>query len=540
MKDNMIKKLSIIVLFITSLLFTMQANAGFREALSALQHKDAELMLTEVEKAIETKNYDGVYLFVPTLSSWYASGQFVPKVVRDEAIAKLAQVKEKTWVDISVDNSWESFLTESQQLRLSRSLQQMRGLDFPYQEILRHFLLSLPESNQQQTMDEITKHANEQDEAEIAAENLGESILNTKDATHQQRLAAIEHAASLGSLRFQVLLAELQLGEQENIYDFKNLAKSGVVKLSKEKAYKQLEDIAKSSDVTWQDGDGICLVGDAYRDGLFGREKSNNEAYLWYLRGLLRGQGGGICDDRMQAAYKQGWVLLYDAENVKNIVPMNNRTYFYKFDETQTPKAIADYQAHQDLPILQIDVAFPNYRVKVYEDGRVEYATIRENTPAHWLYPQSNEKNRKVSVYLLTQSKVISGKYVWNIGRKQVKALMGDLGLMGIFSIPLKNNAGCICDGGEASVVTQILVRDNKKEKRINFYSWLLSRNAKEKYLTYGAEDAIKTIIEQYIPTQDLRCGDKVLGEQYFDCVAADKKIEESGNQWLAQQKSKK
>jgi hypothetical protein len=537
----MLKKVSLLVLVITSLLLSLQAKAGFREALSALQHKDAEQMLTEVEKAVKEEKYDGVYLFVPTLSSWYASGQFVPKAVRDEAIAKLAQVKEKTWVDIQVEASWENFLTESQQLRLSRSLQQVKGLDYPYQEILRQLIITLPESNQLQAIDEKTKHANELDEAEIAAENLGENILDTKDATHQQRLAAIERAASLGSLKFQVLLAELQSGEQRNNYGFNALAQSGIVKLNKEIAYKLLEDIAKSSDLAWQDGDGICLVGDAYRDGLFGREKSNKEAYLWYLRGMLRGQSGGaICDDRMQAAYKQNWVQLYDAENVKNIVLMNNRTYFYKFDETQAPKSIVDYQSQQDLPILQIDVEFPNYRLKIYEDGRVEYSTIRENTAAHWLYPQSNEKSSKVSVYLLTQPKLIRGKYSWEIGRKQVKALMGDLEKIDIYSIPSKNDAGCICDNHEASVVTKILVRGNKKEKRINFYSWLLSRNAKEKYLNYGAEDAIKTIVEQYIPTQDLRCGDKVLGEQYFDCVAADKKIEESGNQWRAQQESKK
>lgn len=516
------------------------AHAGFREALSSLQHKDAELMLTEVEKAVKTKNYDGIYLFMPTLSSWYFKGEFVPKAVRDEAITKLAQVKEKTWVNITVDNSWASFLTESQQLRLARSLQLVRGLDFPYQEILRQLLLTLPESNQLQEIDEKTKHANEQAKAEIAAGNLGENNLDTKNATHQERLAAIKYAASLGSLSFQVLLAQLQSGEQRNNYGFNALAQSGIVKLNKEIAYKLLEDIAKSSDLAWQDGDGICLVGDAYRDGLFGREKSNKEAYLWYLRGMLRGQSGGaICDDRMQAAYKQNWVQLYDAENVKNIVLMNNRTYFYKFDETQAPKSIVDYQSQQDLPILQIDVEFPNYRLKVYEDGRVEYSTIRENTAAHWLYPQSNEKSSKVSVYLLTQPKLIRGKYSWEIGRKQVKALMGDLEKIDIYSIPLKNNAGCICDAGEASVVTQIIARKDKKEKRMNFYSWLLSRNAKEKYLTYDAEDAIKTIVEHYVSTQDLRCGDKVLGEQYLDCVAADEKIKANGEQWLAKLKSK-
>lgn len=525
----MLKKFSLI-LVLTCSMFSLQANAGFREALSALQHKDAELMLVEVEKAVKAKNYDGVYLFVPTLSSWYFKGEFVPKAVRDEAIAKLAQVKEKTWVNITVEASWESFLSEPQQLRLSRALQQVKDLDYPYPEIMRHLLLTLPESSQLQAVDEKTKHVNELVNAEIAAANLGENNLDAKNATHHERLASIERAASLGSIRFQVLLAELQLGEQKNSYDFNALAKSGIVKLDKEAAYKKLEHIAKSSEMAWEDGNGICLVGDAYRDGLFGREKNNKEAYLWYLRGTVRGQSGDICHDRMQSAYKQDWIKLYDPENVKNIVPFNDWKSFSAFNETQAPKAIVDYQEHQDLPILQLDVAFPYYRLKVYEDGRVEYA-------AHWLNPQNI---KEVHVRLLTQPKLIRGEYSWEISRKQVKALMGDLEKIGIYSIPLKNNAGCICDAGEASVVTQIIARKDKKEKRMNFYSWLLSRNAKEKYLTYGAEDAIKTIVEHYVPTQDLRCGDKVLGEQYLDCVAADEKIKANADKWLAELKSKK
>ena len=112
---------------------------------------------------------------------------------------------------------------------------------------------------------------------------------------------------------------------------------------------------------------------------MFGREKSVKEACLWYLRGYLRSHGGGdTCVDRMQFAYKQGWIELYDVNNVKNILSFKDRVIFSKFNETQQPKAILEYQAHQNLPVLQINENYPNYRLKVYEDGRVEYATIGE------------------------------------------------------------------------------------------------------------------------------------------------------------------
>ncbi|MBC7756525.1 MAG: hypothetical protein H7Z20_07795 [Bdellovibrio sp.] len=53
-----------------------------------MQHKDAELMLIEVEKAVKTENYDGVYLFVPSLSAWYFQGEFAPESIKRAAIDK--------------------------------------------------------------------------------------------------------------------------------------------------------------------------------------------------------------------------------------------------------------------------------------------------------------------------------------------------------------------------------------------------------------------------------------------------------------------
>ena len=55
----MLKKWSLI-LVLTCSIFSLQANAGFKSALSALQHKDVESMLTELERAVKAKNYDGV------------------------------------------------------------------------------------------------------------------------------------------------------------------------------------------------------------------------------------------------------------------------------------------------------------------------------------------------------------------------------------------------------------------------------------------------------------------------------------------------
>lgn len=537
----MLKKVSLIILVITSLLFNLQANAGFKEALSALQHKDAERMLTEVDKAVKAKNYDGVYLFVPTLSNWYFTGEFVPNSIKDEAIAKFAQVKKGTFADIYVDASWESFLNQSQKERLAKSLEKVENLDFPYQETLRQLLLTLP-GDYQAPIDEKTLRVNEQYEAYTNAERHSENTVSTKNITHQDRLAIIERAAILGNIRYHVLLAQLQIGEQKNIYGFDGLAQSGIVKINKESGYKQLEDIAKSSDIPWLGGDGVCLVGDAYRDGLFGREKSDKEAYLWYLRGYLRGHwGGDTCVERMQFAYKQGWIELYDVNNVKNIHSFNNWVNFSKFNETQQPKAILEYQANQKLPVLQIDENLPNYRLRVYKDGWVEYATIREYDgyeTVSWFYP----KKTKIHAGRLNSPNIIQGKYEWKVSRSKVKSLIDSLEKLNLNDIPSHSYEVCLCDGGETQTETKVSVRANKSDKWMSFNSWMLRRepNFKLGKEIFPVEAGVKTIIEKHIPTQALRCGDKGLGEQYLACVAADKRIEEAGNQWLVNLKAKK
>ena len=537
----MIIKRFFITLLTMSLLFSQTARAGFRDALFALQHKDAELMLAEVEKAVNNKNYDGVYLFVPTLSYWYFKGEFVPKNIKDDAIAKLALFKKGTFADIYVDASWESFLNQSQQGRLATSLGEVDNLDFPYQETLRQLLLALPR-DYQAPIDEKTQRVKEQYEAYQNAERHSENTVDTKNMTHQDRLAIIERAASLGNVRYQVLLAELQIGEQKNIYGFDGLAKSNIVKINKELGYKQLEDIAKSSDIPWLGGDGVCLVGDAYRDGLFGREKSDKEAYLWYLRGYLRGHlGGNTCVDRMQFAYKQGWIELYDVNNVKNIHSFNNWVNFSKFNETQQPKAILEHQANQKLPVLQIDENLPNYRLRVYKDGWVEYATIREYDgyeTVSWFYPTKT----KIHAGRLNSPNIIQGKYEWKVSRNKVKSLIDSLEKLNLNDIPSHSYEGCVCDGGETQTETKVSVRTNKSDKWMSFNSWILGRepNFKLGKKIFPVEAGVKTIIEKYIPTQALRCGDKGLGEQYLACVATDKKIEIDGNNWLAEQKAKR
>ena len=115
---------------------------------------------------------------------------------------------------------------------------------------------------------------------------------------------------------------------------------------------------------------------------------------------------------------------------------------------------------------------------------------------------------------------------------------MEDLNLNNIFST---NYESCICDVGETQTETKVSLRTGKGEKLMSFNSWLLIRspNSKSEKKIFSDEAGMKSIIEKHIPTHWLRCGGKVLGEQYLGCVAADKKMEEVGNNWIAEQKLK-
>jgi hypothetical protein len=123
----MLKKVSLIILVSTSFLFSLQANAGFREALSALQHKDAELMIAEVEKGVVAKNHDGLSLFISTLNAQYLREEFVPEqVIKD-------RLRRDYRLPLDYENQfirWDGFLSESQVSRLAGILQRQKSIDY--------------------------------------------------------------------------------------------------------------------------------------------------------------------------------------------------------------------------------------------------------------------------------------------------------------------------------------------------------------------------------------------------------------------------
>lgn len=123
----MFKKIGLVT-FVTTLFVSLQANAGFREALSALQHKDAELMLTEVEKAVKAKSYDGLSLFVSTLDDRYQREDFVPENIKKNRLRRDYRLPE------GYENEfirWDAFLSITQQAHLINLLENIKSFDFP-------------------------------------------------------------------------------------------------------------------------------------------------------------------------------------------------------------------------------------------------------------------------------------------------------------------------------------------------------------------------------------------------------------------------
>jgi hypothetical protein len=121
----MLKKLSLI-LVLTYSMFSQQAYAGFREALSALQHKDAELMVAEVEKAVKANNRGGLSLFISTLNDRYLREEFVPEQVLKDRLRRDYRLP------LDYENQfirWDDFLSETQVAKLADILQRQKSID---------------------------------------------------------------------------------------------------------------------------------------------------------------------------------------------------------------------------------------------------------------------------------------------------------------------------------------------------------------------------------------------------------------------------
>jgi hypothetical protein len=499
----MLKKFSLIALVIASLLFSLQASAGFREALSALQHKDAELMLTEVEKAVETKNYDGIYLFTATLFNQYRKGMYLGAGHQQE----LAKLKPAFRFDPSVkalevphSEAWSGFITDIQRLELLKQLEQ------------------IPESSD--------KNINSLNQ--ILLNNLkGGGVTPTK---FEIPFEIIKTKLDLAFVKIGITNPEnYGYSETEGIKNYRK-----TVGIDKKAGYKILADVLLEDDsLSYMQLDATCLMGDAYLNGEGGFSRDAYQAMLWYKRAYTRGyysDRNGCAAKGLLSLYRSGDLAHYDADLVSKVAASKGiLPHPWEMKNYNLPDLIIKHrQAMTALPVISIQVTSPSYSIDVFSDGLVRYKTIRG-----MFYDRNN-------LYLYPFKKfpenTVLGLDEWKIKPKLVKKLLSEIKQLGFYEMPERYYEVCLCDMGETQTETFVVIRDKNIEKITSFSSWVLGKEKRTYYdgerSVFNEEAAILMLLEKYIPTRHLRCGVNVASAEYVACMANEHAVETQAAAW--------
>jgi hypothetical protein len=496
----MLKKLSLI-LVLTCSMFSLQANAGFREALSALQHKDADLMITEVEKAVKNKNYDGASLFMHTLNFQYHLNSFLPTKLKskiDEQAKTSNQLPRLTFQE-----AWSNFLSESQQKKLLFNLQQVPvSQDYSLRLFSEKLLIALG----------------------------GEP----KDIENDLNNYYLNHFSKL-TQEYELALVKLGITNYESIgyYETKNIKKlRKTTKVDEIAGLKLLTELIlesyKQRPADWNDS--TCIIGDGHFYGKYNMPIDYQEAYLWYH--LTYTHFSPKCaTDKLLMMYKSGKLKKLNPGLAKQIDRLGGKLPPSENVATvDLPKTVISYRNKlPKLPTIVVSNSFPNYQISIYENGRIEY---KANYPEN-IIPVLMNTNGYLPNYreqLLANETI--GEYSWNIKASVLKALKSDLQKVDFPNFPNFQYSSMLCDTGEHKVESVFILRNKTTEKAVN-YQFYWGHQQKRDVPPKDEAAVLFSIVEKYIPTKKLRCGEESLSKSYLDCVDVDRKIDEKAQAWL-------
>lgn len=493
------------------LVCSTHAAAGFREALSALQHRDAEKMVVEVETAVREGDYDGAYLLTGTLYDNYKSGKFLSVKNKEE----LAKRKPKRRYDnvkaliVPHSDAWVGFMSKGQRLRLAKSLKKLPIPSDRNISSLNHALLM-----------------NLQGEGK-------------RPASYEYPFKGFLDKAGLVYVRLNINPTDYELGESD---EFKKYKYEQALPVDKPLGYKLLEELLLEQDdypLTYlRRGDLACIMANAYLTGDGGYEKDFQQAALWYKRAYSRGyySSGKDCDTKgLLALQKLGELSKYDRDLATKIAEINGEfPKAYKVRNFNLPDLIVQHRKRNlKLPIISLVVTYPFYSIDVFAGGIVRYKTV------HQL------QYSRDALGLLVQKKfpknAAMGFDEWKASPKTVKKLLAELKRLNLAE---HTGEACLCDVGEAQTETILTIRGDNNEQIMSFQSWGLRQGMEVYYdaerTVSDEEAAMLSVVEKYIPTRGLRCGEDVKNSDYKQCMADEQAIEKKGAAWIKDQRAKK
>jgi hypothetical protein len=504
--NNIISAITIKCLLAISfglLLVSPAAHADFHKAVDAYISRDGATMLAEVKDAADKKNNEGLMLFMSAMNiDASASRQADIERVR-------ASNREKRFVPESqVKTTLSVILTQPQQDELFKALQlavDNSSVDTQYDFAILLRTFKRPEQKNWSKMhDEFTQKGS-------FLAKLGASDLATK--------AELGINISQVNLGFKYLNFNSDFG-----YGCQNPSKEAICQTKDEvKGYYWLKRALLSYENRNYDfvGEHFGLYSDLMCDLLNktanGDKNKLRQAYLWCVVGI---NSGGWSSWSLLDKMNEAGTLKVVAPEAKAFWSMNSQDRERRFE----PLVLTDYKElpdlmveaskelpKEDLPVFSYyysDYRMSPYLLDIYADGRV-------NIAFNFLPDRKGDLLTKVST-------------------KTVRNFLKDLKKLAFKSWTLFTTSGQFCDHFDPCIWTYAQVThregDNVRKVRILEPAYLAERDYNNVSTLRVAK--LNTLIEQYFPTQKIRC--EIGNSEGFTkaCIARD-------NRWAVLSKEK-
>jgi TPR repeat protein len=489
-----IKSSFISALAVSLMLTTLTAHADFRKALDAYQKRDGATMLKEVKDAVESSNDDGLLLFLNAL-------QIDEKTSKETSLHDTHQEK----IDRSKMNStFETILSESQQQEIKSLLNDVAKGSTADVQFRLHFMPKFTQTrgvnNRLIELENIAKKGSFSAAVELAQYY---SYSSNVDYSREKAEDWFIKAAELNDPEYSFALAMRYLNystpnwashEQCTAPDIKAVC----FDKDEVKGFYWLERAAKSNDMNPRLLRRFAYeMGNIQLTNFKTKKPDSHQAYLWYLLGIKSPQPANIGPE--DSVFIAALSKMYISGELKRVAPEldaiwkdteKRDEFLYVKNITELPNFVSKARKEnlEQKPIFSYEYNDSlHYYIDIYADGKV---SLQLNNAA----PESNR-----DVY-------------WQVPPKKVQKFLKKIKQYDIenwhLNNPIKKENDSLCEGGASYCPTNdyiIRLYQGVHDRTIYFGDVRSSPQIDSKKFEHIAK--VFALVEDYFPTQKLRCG---------------------------------
>ncbi len=475
------------------------AHADFRKALTAYQNRDGQTMLKEVQDAVDTKNDDGLILFLSVLET-------------DKWVARISDNNGgiSAPLDILFGKDILNFIEELNHVVLISSIE----AKIKYHHLWLAYVYD-GGSGYIRTMREedfinkinIKEYGRIEEKLSPTAEKLHQArLLLTGDKNSPYKPTSIQIQAQAMRLLKQALKKpDAYLYWNEVAYPLSQYYLEKYRKTKKTTELKQAYLWAMQDIASHEENQSIDTLYKLHQQGLLQIVAPEVDAYF---------RNGGELNDSQPSTYPSGTTRLLQS-NIK-AVEMPSLIKHYKLNLNQTP-VISFIKS--DNPYCTTDIyasardSLDSYRFDVYQDGRLNLI----------LGKQCGKARGK-----------LQGETLIKISREQVAKLLQDFETLGFSQAPLLTPSPQKIPLNVRLGMTDTAIYGNYNVTMVEKNNLRTVQHASPyKESINGTPFFIKAfaLLDKLIPTQQYRCGTEKNSKFYAECVKHDNLLMQYANQ---------